>query len=89
MNGRSASHRHTRADIVRACELGVPLRVSVITPDGAGAEEPRHELEALGVTHIGADHVRPYGRGSDGQEPDCYRRERVLHHSRGHPRRRT
>ena len=71
MTGRPASHRHTRANIVRALELGVPLRVSIITPDGEGVEETQAELRQLGVTRIGVDHVRPYGRGAQGQEPDC------------------
>ncbi|GAA1468130.1 radical SAM protein [Nocardiopsis exhalans] len=71
MTGRPASHRHTRANIVRALELRVPLRVSIITPDNEGVEETRAELETLGVRWIGVDHVRPYGRGAQGQEPDC------------------
>lgn len=71
MTGRPASHRHTRANIIRALEAGVPLRVSIITPDGEGAEETRAELEALGVRRIGVDHVRPYGRGAQAEEPDC------------------
>ncbi|MDT0345850.1 SPASM domain-containing protein [Streptomyces litchfieldiae] len=28
------------------------------------------DLEALGVTRIGADHVRPFGRGAQDQAPD-------------------
>ncbi|MFB8762325.1 radical SAM/SPASM domain-containing protein [Nocardiopsis alba] len=71
MTGRPASHRHTRTNIVRAVELGVPLRVAIITTDGEGAEETRTELEGLGVTRIGVDRVRPYGRGAQGDEPDC------------------
>ncbi|MFC9937801.1 radical SAM/SPASM domain-containing protein [Nocardiopsis alba] len=71
MTGRPASHRHTRTNIVRAVELGVPLRVAIITADGEGAEETRTELEGLGVTRIGVDRVRPYGRGAQGDEPDC------------------
>ncbi|MFE7462452.1 radical SAM/SPASM domain-containing protein [Streptomyces sp. NPDC057554] len=71
MTGRPASHRHTRANIIRALGLGVPLRVSIITPDGEGVEETRAELETLGVRRIGVDHVRPYGRGAHEQEPDC------------------
>lgn len=34
-------------------------------------EETRAELHQLGLTHIGVDHVRPYGRGAPTQEPDC------------------
>ncbi|MDE3721861.1 radical SAM protein [Nocardiopsis sp. N85] len=71
MTGRRASHRHTRANIVRALELNIPLRVSIITADGEGVEETRAELRQLGVTRIGVDHVRPYGRGTQTEEPDC------------------
>ncbi|MFC9084913.1 radical SAM protein [Nocardiopsis dassonvillei] len=70
MTGRPASHRHTRRNIIKALELGVVLRVSIITTDGVGVEETRAELEALGVARIGLDHVRPYGRGAAGQAPD-------------------
>jgi MoaA/NifB/PqqE/SkfB family radical SAM enzyme len=68
VTGRPASHRHTRANIVRAVEQGVRLRVSIITPDGAGVDATRTELETLGVTRIGVDRVRPFGRGSPAQE---------------------
>lgn len=71
MTGRPASHRHTRRNLVKALVLGIPTRASIITTDGEGVEETRAELEALGVTRIGVDHVRPYGRGASGQDPDC------------------
>jgi MoaA/NifB/PqqE/SkfB family radical SAM enzyme len=71
MTGRPASHRHTRRNLVQALALGIPTRVGIITVDGNGVEETRTELEALGVTRIGVDRVRPYGRGASGQEPDC------------------
>ncbi|GHD37403.1 hypothetical protein GCM10007147_45410 [Nocardiopsis kunsanensis] len=71
MTGRAASHRHTRANIVRALDLGVPLRVSIVAVDGHDVEATREDLEHLGVTRIGVDRVRPYGRGANGQEPDC------------------
>lgn len=71
MTGRPSSHRHTRANIIRALDLRVTLRVSIITPDGEGVDETRAELEQLGVTRIGVDRVRPYGRGARGREPDC------------------
>lgn len=71
MTGRHASHARTRANIVRALETGVPLRVAIITTDGTGIEQTRAELEALGVTRIGIDRVRPYGRGANTSEPSC------------------
>ncbi|WP_232532498.1 radical SAM/SPASM domain-containing protein [Nocardiopsis dassonvillei] len=71
MTGRPASHRHTRRNLVKALNLGIPARASIITSTGTGVEETRAELRALGVTRIGVDHVRPYGRGAQGQEPDC------------------
>ncbi|MGW9447126.1 radical SAM protein, partial [Bacillus mobilis] len=71
MTGRPASHRHTRRNLVKALSLGVPTRVGIVTADGEGVEETRAELLQLGVTRIGVDHVRPYGRGSSGRDPDC------------------
>ncbi|WP_307869163.1 radical SAM protein [Nocardiopsis sp. B62] len=71
MTGRPTSHRHTRANIVRALEANIPLRVAIITSDGTGVAETRAELAQLGVARIGVDHVRPYGRGAQAQEPDC------------------
>jgi MoaA/NifB/PqqE/SkfB family radical SAM enzyme len=68
--GRAASHRHTRRNIARAVELGVSLRAGIVTVEGRGVEETRRELEALGVTRIGVDRVRPFGRGADGRAPD-------------------
>ncbi|WP_306367736.1 radical SAM/SPASM domain-containing protein [Nocardiopsis sp. CC223A] len=70
MTGRPASHRHTRANIARAVERGVRLRVSIITPNGEGVEATRAELETLGVTHIGVDHVRLFGRGNPTEGTD-------------------
>ena len=71
MTGRGASHRHTRANIVRALDLGVPLRVSIVATDDHDAAATRAELEQIGVDRIGVDRVRPYGRGAVGAEPDC------------------
>ncbi|WP_160050867.1 radical SAM/SPASM domain-containing protein [Nocardiopsis sp. FR4] len=71
MTGRPSSHRHTRRNLVKALNLGIPTRASIITSTGKGVEETRVELQALGVTRIGVDHVRPYGRGAQGEAPDC------------------
>ena len=63
------SHRRTRANIERAVGLGIPLRVGVIA-SGEGIDLARRDLEDLGVTRVGVDHVRPFGRGADEQAPD-------------------
>jgi sulfatase maturation enzyme AslB (radical SAM superfamily) len=64
------SHRHTRANIRKAVVMGLPLRVGIITTGHEGLEAARRDLEDLGVTRISVDHVRPFGRGADGQAPD-------------------
>ncbi|MEC3994821.1 radical SAM protein [Actinacidiphila sp. DG2A-62] len=64
-----ASHRRTRANIQQAVSLGVPPRVGVIG-DSKHAEAARRDLTTLGVTRIGTDYVRPFGRGSAGHAPD-------------------
>lgn len=61
------SHRLTRAGIVRAVRLGVPLRAGIVdTGDGQRAERARRDLEAIGVTRIKTDRVRRIGRAADG-----------------------
>lgn len=70
MTGRP-SHRRTRANIKEAARLGIPLRVGVVVGSEAQrVSETRRELEELGVTRIGVDHVRPFGRGAEGLAPD-------------------
>ncbi|GAA1175069.1 hypothetical protein GCM10009654_35340 [Streptomyces hebeiensis] len=65
------SHNRTRINIQRAVGLGIPLRVGIIdSGEGLGAVEARQDLEALGVRELRVDHVRPFGRGSQGQAPD-------------------
>ncbi|WP_405948465.1 radical SAM/SPASM domain-containing protein [Streptomyces prunicolor] len=71
MTGRP-SHARTRANIVKAVQLGIPLRAGIIVGDERQrADEARQELQALGVTDIRMDHVRPFGRGAEGQAPDA------------------
>lgn len=64
------SHRRTRANIERAVRLGIPLRVGVIGGDEELAEAARRDLLTLGVTRIGTDHIRPFGRGAADRAPD-------------------
>ncbi|MEU8914795.1 radical SAM protein [Streptomyces nigrescens] len=65
------THTRTRTNIQRAVALGIPLRVGII--DGGQDQrvtEARRDLESLGVTRVGIDHVRPFGRGAQAQAPD-------------------
>lgn len=73
LTGRPASHARTRTNLVRALELGLDVRVAIITTDGVGVQQTRTELQQLGITRIGVDRVRPYGRGAPNQEegPSC------------------
>lgn len=64
------SHRRTRANIEKAVRLDIPLRVGIITDKGRDAGAVRRDLETLGVAKIGVDHIRPFGRGKQGQAPD-------------------
>ncbi len=69
MTGRR-SHRRTRANIERAVGLGIPLRVGIISADeGRTVDQTQRDLESVGVTRIGVDHVRPFGRGAHDQTP--------------------
>lgn len=64
------SHARTKANIVEAVRRSIPLRVGLIdVRDGQRVDEARAELEALGVTEIGGDRLREFGRGGRGKEP--------------------
>lgn len=66
------SHGRTRANIAKAIQFGIPLRVGIImADDGQRVDEAHRDLKSLGVTRIHVDHIRPFGRGSDGAEPDA------------------
>jgi MoaA/NifB/PqqE/SkfB family radical SAM enzyme len=67
---RRRSHARTRANIARAIQLGIPLRVGIIGTDEQRIAAARQDLEAVGVTRIGADRVREFGRGARGLDPD-------------------
>ncbi|EFC80891.1 radical SAM/SPASM domain-containing protein [Parafrankia sp. EUN1f] len=65
--GRRGSHAKTRANIVKAVELGLTLRVAVIeTASEADAAAAEAELRVLGVTRVGRDRVRSFGRAAAG-----------------------
>ena len=69
MTGRR-SHARTRANIAKAVRLGIPLRAGIIGQDERQIQAARDDLTSLGVTRIGADRVREFGRGSGGLAPD-------------------
>lgn len=70
MTGRP-SHRMTHANITKALDLGVRLRVGIVAgSDTQRVTEATQELTDLGVTSIRVDHVRPFGRGAAGRAPD-------------------
>ncbi|WP_328808784.1 radical SAM protein [Nonomuraea montanisoli] len=53
----------TEANIERAVELGIPLRVGIIDlGDGQCIEQARSQLADLGVTNMGIDRMRLLGR---------------------------
>lgn len=65
------SHARTRSNTAKAVQLRIPIRVGIIGSDDGGIERTRQDLQTLGVTKIGVDHVRPFGRGAQKQEePD-------------------
>ncbi|WP_323391856.1 radical SAM/SPASM domain-containing protein [Streptomyces jumonjinensis] len=71
MTGRR-SHTRTRANIAKAVSLGIPLRAGVIVGGSAQrVAEARRDLESLGVTRIGVDHVRRFGRGAQDEAPEA------------------
>ncbi|MDT0310048.1 radical SAM protein [Streptomyces sp. DSM 44917] len=64
------SHARTRANIAKAVQLGVTLRVGIIGDAQQRIAAASEDLRDLGVTSIGSDHVRPFGRGGHNQAPD-------------------
>jgi MoaA/NifB/PqqE/SkfB family radical SAM enzyme len=67
VTGRRGSHARTRANIAEAVRRGIPLRVGVI--DHGDREAAEADLRTLGVTDIGHDRVRAFGRAaSDGAD---------------------
>jgi len=63
------SHRLTTANIARAVQLFIPLRVGIIgVEDGQRTDEAWRLLESMGVTDIGYDRLRQVGRGIRDQQ---------------------
>lgn len=61
------SHRKTRANIARAIQLDIPLRVGIISVSSTqSVAEAQADLSALGVVQIGTDRMRHFGRGQHG-----------------------
>ncbi|MGA4841270.1 radical SAM protein [Streptomyces sp. G45] len=67
---RPGSHARTRANIAEAHRRGVPLRVGILeVVEGQRAHEARAEVEAMGITDVDMDRVRPVGRAAGGTDP--------------------
>ncbi|MPZ71358.1 MAG: radical SAM protein, partial [Actinobacteria bacterium] len=65
------SHGKTLANIRRAIEEGIPLRVGIIAVrEGQAVEAAAAQLRDLGVDDVGFDGVREIGRGLQGRTPD-------------------
>jgi MoaA/NifB/PqqE/SkfB family radical SAM enzyme len=61
------THRQTLANIEEALSRGIPLRVGLVDGilPGQHAEDGAELLRAHGVTDIGSDHLREFGRGTN------------------------
>lgn len=74
ITGNRAAYASTRANITRAVELGVPIRVMVIAVAGQdAAEQAAEEVRSLGVTNVRVYRERSLGRADrdgDGNNPD-------------------
>ncbi|MGW1072893.1 radical SAM/SPASM domain-containing protein [Streptomyces sp. NPDC002537] len=68
---RRPSHARTRSNIVKAIERGIPIRVGIVGDNEQIIEAAKADLELIGVTQTGTDHVRQFGRASYGQTPDA------------------
>ncbi|EIV92259.1 radical SAM protein [Frankia sp. QA3] len=66
VTGPRGSHTRTRGNIIKAIQLGVPLRVGLIDTGTADVDAARAELLSLGVTNIRVDKVRAFGRAAAG-----------------------
>ncbi|WP_211245907.1 radical SAM/SPASM domain-containing protein [Actinomadura oligospora] len=58
--------RQTRANIDRAAELGIPLRVGIVRVlDSQRVHQAAEQLRLRGVTNVSADHTRRIGRAAE------------------------
>lgn len=66
ITGGHDTWRQTRANIAEAVSRGIPVRAGLIDGivPGQDADGAAAELEALGVTRIGRDMLREFGRGT-------------------------
>ncbi|WP_327391437.1 radical SAM protein (plasmid) [Streptomyces microflavus] len=67
VTGRSGSHAATRANLLKAQQLGIPLRVEIVDVlEGQRVEEARAELEGLGITQVHIGRLRGVGNAAGG-----------------------
>ncbi|MFJ6658654.1 radical SAM protein [Streptomyces sp. NPDC091377] len=67
---RKGSHSRTRQNIQRAQQLGLTLRGGVIQVlPGQRAREAQQDLRDLGLSEVGADRMRAFGRAGRGVAP--------------------
>ncbi|WP_371666790.1 radical SAM protein [Streptomyces sp. NBC_00289] len=65
VTGRKGSHAATRANIVQAISLGIPLQVGIVKVfEGQRTAPARDELLGLGVRTVNTDRARSVGRGA-------------------------
>jgi MoaA/NifB/PqqE/SkfB family radical SAM enzyme len=64
----AGSHGRTTSNIQRVLQSGLPIRVSVIAMDQneAAIDATIEYLRALGISNVGLDHVRGFGRAGKG-----------------------
>ncbi|WP_411079712.1 hypothetical protein [Streptomyces sp. cmx-18-6] len=79
VTGRSGSHAATRANLLKAQQLGIPLRVEIVDVlEEQRFEEARAELEGLGITHVHIGRLRGVGNAAGGiglpSTPELYGR---------------
>ncbi|MFD4537559.1 radical SAM protein [Kitasatospora sp. NPDC058397] len=64
------SHRKTRSNVERAVSLGIPIRGGVIAVNpGQRTVQAATDLLSLGLTEVGGDRTRAFGRASRGVQP--------------------
>lgn len=63
------SHAVTRRNVAKAVGFGIPIRAGVIDAGTGQAEGAEADLRALGVTRVGVDRVRAFGRGGGSNDP--------------------